>query len=577
MLEENQNDGLNSSLQVLNEALQRALGRQGKSDLAAMELPLDTLLTDALVSSGQITLSDANALLEESTGFAAINPEFISFAPVFLEHMRLLVPRTLATAAQVLVIKHERNFVHMLMANPLDEECVARMEALTNSRIQRYVCATSGILKAIQTFYPAGVEPSVEDMDAVVDQASRAVNRIRNEGRDDLWEYINNAYVIRLLRLIFHELVQAGASDIHFEPQRDCLRVRSRQDGVLSTVWSVPLSLQQGIIPRLKMISGVNLEVDDAPQDGRIDYHLVNDREIDVRVSVLPTIHGEKIVLRILDKGKNRLTIKDLDLETDDESLLLDVIQRPNGLLLVTGPTGSGKTSTLYAFLAELNQPEVNISTAEDPVEYELNGITQVNCAEGGSLTFSKVLRSFLRQDPDVIMVGEIRDLETADMAVKAALTGHLVLSTLHTNDAPGAVARIVNLGVPPFLIASCGLTVLAQRLVRKICRECSEVFTPDASLVKALGLEADQEYAFYRGRGCSQCRGTGYKGRIAVMEILTVNDEIERMILEQRAVSDLMRAAIDNGMTTLRQAALAKMLAGLTSPEEVLRVTLEV
>lgn len=577
MVEESQNGGLKCSLLALNEALQRALGRQGKPDLAATELPPDTVLTDALVSGAQITLSDANALLEEATGFTAINPQYISFAPVFLEHIRLLIPRVVATAERVLVIKHECNHVHLLMANPLDEECVARMEALTNSRIHRYVCATAGILQAIQTFYPADVESPAEDMDMVIDQALRAVNRIRNEGRDDHWKYINNAYVIRLLRLIFHELVQTGASDIHIEPQRDCLRVRSRQDGVLYTVWSVPLNLKLGIIPRLKMISGVNLEIDDAPQDGRIDYHLVSDREIDVRVSVLPAIHGEKIVMRILDKGKNRLTLKDLDLEPHNESLLLDVIHRPNGLLLVTGPTGSGKTSTLYAFLAELNQPEVNISTAEDPVEYELHGITQVNCAEGGSLTFSRVLRSFLRQDPDVIMVGEIRDLETADMAVKAALTGHLVLSTLHTNDAPGAVARIVNLGVPPFLIASCGLTVLAQRLIRKVCGECREVFTPEASLLKALGLETDRGYALYRGRGCEKCRGTGYKGRIAVMEILTVNDEIERMILEQRAVSDLMRAAIDNGMTTLRQAALAKMLAGLTSPEEVLRVTLEV
>jgi type IV pilus assembly protein PilB len=560
---------------ILNAKLESLL-RQQKIPCNAGELPQGRIVTDFLVEQGVISRGVANNLLSEACGTQSIDPGLISYDTSFIAHVTLLIPLETALKERVFAIKHEENLVHLVMANPFDEGVAARIEALTGSRLHRYSCCSEGIVEAIRNNYQGKTERLPREVDDAIDFTSRAISRIRNEDVENVWAVINNAHTINLLRLVMTRMVNSGASDIHFEPQKDTFRIRARLDGVLHVMWEMPRAVQYGIVPRLKMISGMVMEDDEAPQDGRIDYHLVPDREIDIRVSALPSIYGEKVVLRILDKGKNRLKMNDLSLAPDAFALLNEVIHRPSGLLLVTGPTGSGKTTTLYAFLSELNTPSVNISTAEDPVEYELPGITQVNCDNEKGLGFAAVLRSFLRQDPDIVMVGEIRDFETADIAVKASLTGHFVLSTLHTNDAASTVTRLVNIGVPPYLLSSCGVTILAQRLVRKICMECREEFSPPDETVRALGLENEEEVSFYRGRGCEKCSGTGYKGRMAVMEIMTVDSRLEKMILEQRPAGEMKKAAIENGMVTLREDALRVLRQGLTTPEEVLRVTLD-
>lgn len=557
--------------QELNARLSRAVSRRNIEH--AKNLAVNgSLLSDVLLDKEYITPQTANEILEEASGIRSIDPQYISFSKPFLKHASQLIPKTISMQENVFPIKHEGNYVHLLMARPLDEELIARMESLTGSRIKRYCCYSSGIRQAIEMHYPVDTQLLPTNPEELIEYTLSDVQRILNEHDDEVTELINTPSVIRLLRMIFHEAVNLGVSDIHFETQKDSFRVRLRQDGVLRTVWDMPLTLSRAIISRLKQITNLDL-AEGSPQDGRIDYHLVDDHEIDIRVSILPGVYGDKAVLRILEKGKNRLCLNDLKLDKKRDALFREMLERPNGLILVTGPTGSGKTTTLYALLAELNTEQVNISTAEDPVEYELLGITQVDCGEKSGVTFSSALKSFLRQDPDIIMVGEIRDLDTGDIAVKSALTGHLVLSTLHTNDAPSAITRLVNIGVPPFLLAACGLTVVAQRLVRRICTNCKELLQPDLELLKKLDVEPDK-FKAYHGKGCDACAGTGYKGRVAIMEIFTVDENIEKLIVEERGTGDLRRAAIEAGMVTLRKDGLQKIQQGDTTPEEVLRVT---
>lgn len=533
------------------------------------------LLSDVLLEKQHISPQIANELLEEASGVRAIDPQFISFSKSFINHASLLIPKEISLEENVFPIKHEGNFVYLLMASPLDEELIARMEALTGSRIKRYCCYSSGIKQAIEEHYPSESSTLPADSDELINYAVSDVQRMINKHDGDITTALTNIpSVIRFLRMIFHQAVNLGVSDIHFETQKDEFRIRVRQDGVLRTAWKLPLVLSKALITRLKLIT--NLELSEGrPQDGRIDYHLVDDHEIDIRVSMLPGVYGDKAVLRILEKGKNRLVLKDLNLDAKTGALFQQMLERPNGLILLTGPTGSGKTTTLYALLAELNTEEVNISTAEDPVEYELLGITQVDCGEKSGVTFAGALKSFLRQDPDIIMVGEIRDLETGDIAVKSALTGHLVLSTLHTNDAPSAVTRLVNIGVPPFLLAACGLTIVAQRLVRRICSSCKEPLLADAELLSKIDMEPD-EFTIYTGKGCDRCAGTGYKGRVALLEVFSVDEIIEKLIVEEKGTGDLRRAAIEAGMVTLRKDGIEKIKLGATTPEEVLRVTLD-
>ena len=537
---------------------------------------LDTdILTDSLLSTGQISSQQANAILEEASGFPAIDPRLISYSSNFIEHVKLLVPVSVMHREKVFPIKHTGNFVHLVMIDPFNRTTEGRLEAWTGSRIERYCCHSTALNEALDKYFPLEEKAETEDPELIIESAVKAINKIRNDQNKTLWDLINHSRVIQLLKLILTGAVEKNASDIHLEPQKDYFRIRTRLDGVLHTSYRLDSSAKEGLIARIKMIAGMQLDVTKLPQDGRIDYHVVENYEIDIRCSVLPTIYGEKAVLRILDKGKKRVRFDDFNIDPAQRKLLKHAIHRPNGLLLVTGPTGSGKTTTLYAFLDVLNHDDVNISTAEDPVEYELDGIIQVPCDAERGVSFAGALRSFLRQDPDIIMVGEIRDLETADIAVKAALTGHVVFSTLHTNDAPGTITRIINLGVPAFLLSSCGLTVVAQRLVRTLCPHCKEAYVPEKTTLSALALHKD-EMTYYHGKGCGKCSGTGYKGRVSIMEILVVNDEIERLILEQRPVGEIKTAAVKNGMVTLREDALKRLAQEITSPDEILRVTLE-
>ena len=377
------------------------------------------------------------------------------------------------------------------------------------------------------------------------------------------------------------QAAEDGASDIHFEPQEDSLVVRFRIDGVLQEVQRIPKRMTPGVTTRLKVLAKLDIAERRKPQDGRISLNAAAaGRMLDVRVATLPTVEGESVVMRLLDKSKKPPTLEQLGLSVDMQAKLSELVMRPTGALLVTGPTGSGKSTTLYAALSQINRPEINIITVEDPVEYRLAGINQVQINTRAGLTFASALRSILRSDPDVVMVGEVRDGETAKMAIEAALTGHFVLSTLHTNDAPGALTRLNEMGVEPFLVGAAVTGVLAQRLARKLCTHCCEMYTPSVDeLIRARVspdvAAASDGMAFYRKRGCPRCNQSGYKGRVGVYQLLTMSEQLESLAVQKASREDLERAALSEGMRTLWDDGLAKVAAGLTSVEELARVSI--
>jgi type IV pilus assembly protein PilB len=385
----------------------------------------------------------------------------------------------------------------------------------------------------------------------------------------------NAAPVIRMANAIMSQAIDSGASDIHIEPDRRNLRVRFRVDGVLHEVMPIPKHIQAPLISRYKIMSDMNIAERRVPQDGRIPIKHQN-KDYDMRVSCLPSLYGEKIVMRILDKSSVLLGLNKLGLAPQIQADMEELVAQPNGMFLVTGPTGSGKTTTLYSVLHKLNSIEKNIITVEDPIEYQLSGVTQVGINKKAGLNFSNALRSFLRQDPDIIMVGEMRDLETAEIAIEAALTGHLVLSTLHTNDAPSATMRLADMGVEPFLIAATVIGVLAQRLGRRICSNCKEPYTVKAAELARFGYEQadpDQEITLFRGRGCDNCRGGGYKGRIGIHEMVKMNAEVAELVVRRAPLQDIKDAARANGYREMKEDGLQKVLQGITTPEEVMRV----
>jgi len=383
--------------------------------------------------------------------------------------------------------------------------------------------------------------------------------------------------IVKLVSGILINAIKIGASDIHIEPYENSVRVRYRVDGVLALAMNLPLRIKNSVVSRLKIMSKLDISERRLPQDGRIKLRLGRKKEVDFRVSILPCLFGEKTVMRILDKSSLQVDLTKLGFEEEALQEFLECLNKPYGMILVTGPTGSGKTTTLYSALNYLNKPNINIMTAEDPIEYNFLGINQVQMKEEIGLTFASALRSFLRQSPDIILVGEIRDFETAEIAVKAALTGHLVLSTLHTNDAPSSVSRLLNMGIEPFLVSSSVILIMAQRLARKICKECEkeEEKIPVPTLIN-LGFPEEEARAVkcYRGKGCSVCNNSGYKGRIALYEIMVINEEIRKLILEGASAMELKKAAVRGGMKTLRMSGLTKVKEGVTTVEEVLRVT---
>src|SRR4030081_763346 len=384
-----------------------------------------------------------------------------------------------------------------------------------------------------------------------------------------------DAPVIKIVNLIMAQAIREKASDIHTEPFQKTLKLRYRVDGDLAPAESPPKALQLAITSRIKILAGLNIAERRVPQDGRFRIRVLG-KEIDLRISVLPTAHGEKVVIRILDKAQLTGTIDQMGMDQDTLNKFKHAIDAPHGMILVTGPTGSGKTTTLYSVLQELNNPQYNIVTVEDPIEYELSGINQVAVRADIGLDFSSALRSILRQDPDIVMVGEIRDNETADIAVKAALTGHQVLSPLHTNDAAGAITRLDDMGIEPFLISSSILMTCAQRLVRRVCTNCRDQFVPEPEMVKKLGLKEAKDAVFYHGSGCDRCKGRGYLGRVAIIEALPVSESIRRLIIKRASSSVIKNQAMTEGMKTLRMVGVEKALEGITTLEEIWRVTAE-
>ncbi|MCL2724619.1 MAG: type IV-A pilus assembly ATPase PilB [Polyangiaceae bacterium] len=464
------------------------------------------------------------------------------------------------------------------MADPTNLHAIDDLKFLTGYNIEPVIASESAIVSAIERYYSTG--PSYDEVMAGFDESE-----IEFTGEDDelnaleLEKASEDAPVVRLVNMVLLNAIKKGASDIHIEPYEKKLRVRYRIDGVLIEEMSPPLKLKNAIVSRLKIMSQLDIAERRLPQDGRIKLKLGRGREMDFRVSVLPTLWGEKIVMRLLDKGNLQLDMTKLGFDKAPLEDFKWAINQPWGMVLVTGPTGSGKTTTLYSALSELNKAETNISTAEDPVEYNLHGINQVQMQDSIGLNFAAALRSFLRQDPDVIMVGEIRDFETAEIAVKAALTGHLVLSTLHTNDAPATISRLLNMGVEPFLITASVNLVLAQRLARKVCADCKHPIQIEQQTLAELGFSAAQiaqaQGRLMKGTGCRTCNGTGYKGRVALYEIMRFNDALKEMVLQGSSTAELKAAAIKQGMVTLRMAGIAKVLDGVTTTEEILRVTM--
>jgi type IV pilus assembly protein PilB len=488
-----------------------------------------------------------------------------------------LIPEDVAQKYQVIPVSRTGATLVVAMADPSNIFAIDDIKFLTGYNVEPLVASDAAIKSAIEEHYEAddmGLEGVMNEFD---ESEMEVVQEEEEVDLSDLKKAVEDAPVVKLVNLILTDAIKKGASDIHIEPYEKSFRVRYRVDGVLQEMMKPPLKLKNAIVSRIKIMSQLDIAERRLPQDGRIKLKMGKNKEMDYRVSVLPTLFGEKVVLRLLDKSNLQLDMTKLGFEKTPLKHFLDAIHKPWGIVLVTGPTGSGKTTTLYSALSDLNKVAENISTAEDPVEFNLMGINQVQMHEDIGLNFAAALRSFLRQDPDIIMVGEIRDYETAEIAIKAALTGHLVLSTLHTNDAPSTVNRLLNMGIEPFLVASSTNLILAQRLARKICSECIEkVEISDKAIVDLGVAPADaKKMTFSKGKGCATCGGTGYKGRIALYEVMPFSEQLKEQVLNGVSTADLKRHAIAEGMQSLRMSGIAKVAEGVTTIEEILRVTM--
>jgi type IV pilus assembly protein PilB len=492
-----------------------------------------------------------------------------------------LVPAPIARKYEVIPVRKMGNSLALAMADPTNVFALDDISFMTNLQVLPLVASQTAIKKAIDRNYESKTEAITNVLsDMQTDLANVEVVEDGEEGAKvdifELKESADEAPVVKLVNMVLVDAIQKGASDIHFESYEKIFRIRFRMDGVLHEMLAPPKRLESAILSRLKIMSNLDIAERRMPQDGRIKLRY-NTREIDFRVSTLPTIFGEKAVLRILDKEALKLDLTQLGFDEWTLEKFNAAIHQPYGMILITGPTGSGKTTTLYSGIHTINSPDVNIMTAEDPVEYNLKGVNQVQINEGVGRTFAMALRSFLRQDPDVILVGETRDLETAQISIRAALTGHLVFSTLHTNDCPSTVARLLDMGIPPFLVASSLLLIVAQRLGRKICRQCREPYDADEESLVTYGHvpSGKGRMQFYKGKGCATCNFTGMKGRVAIYEVMPITEEVRDGILKNVPTAELRAIAQSQGMKSLRQAGLMKVIEGTTSVEEVLRVTL--
>ena len=490
-----------------------------------------------------------------------------------------LVPRAVAARHHLLPLGREGNKLRIAIADPLDTDGIDALGYIVKMPIESVVATAEDITSAIDRFYGKdanSIDDLLNDLSVTGGGAGETAAVTTEPGAGvDPTNTDADAPIIKLVHGIIIEAIQRRASDIHIEPLEKRFRVRYRIDGVLIEVENPPKRLQLSIISRLKIMANISIAEKRIPQDGRIQIG-VGGKQLDLRVSSLPTAHGESIVMRILDKEGLTLGLPELGFLTDDAATIEKLITLPDGILLVTGPTGSGKTTTLYGCLHYINKPDRKIITVEDPVEYQLNGINQVPVRHDVGMTFASALRAMLRQAPNIVMIGEIRDLETAEIAINASLTGHMVFSTLHTNDAPGAVSRLIDIGVKPFLVSTSLRAVMAQRLVRKICKHCKRPYVPDAKEVRSLNINPAQAASatFAKGDGCAECNATGYRGRMGIFEIFVVNEQIQKMIYENVGTARLREKGRSLGMRTMREDGARKVTAGLTTIEEVVSIT---
>ncbi len=530
-------------------------------------------LGQVLVRLGLIEEGEVVELLGQQFSLPVADAEMLSKAdPEVVQ----LIPEHLARQAGVLALRREGNALEVAVGDPLDVVSLDHLRALTGCSLRVWIAKPSEVREAVEEFYQEirATEKVGEILEKI--DLSAATEVEQDVDLAALRQQVEDAPVVRLVNLMLAEAIDARASDIHVEPLRDRITVRFRIDGFLHEVMKPPKHLQMAIVSRIKVLADLDIAVRLLPQDGRLTVHLP-DREVDIRVSTLPTAFGEKVVLRLFDKQAFAREIGNLGLEGPSLEAFRRAIHQPYGMILISGPTGSGKTTTLYSALNEIKSVHRNLLTVEDPIEYHIESVNQVHANHKVGMTFARALRSILRQDPDVIMVGEIRDSETADIAVKSALTGHLVLSTVHANDAPGTVTRLVDMGVPRYLVGSAVTLVMAQRLVRRVCERCRETFTAEPEHVAVLGEDGStlQGRHISRGRGCLVCKQTGYMGRTAVFEVLELTKSIRRMVLDGLNEDQIKQKALGEGLMTLRKSGIQKILDGNTTVDEVRAATL--
>ncbi len=523
-----------------------------------------------LVEQGALTEQNLAKVLSIQWGLPYVQLSTIEIDPDVVK----AIPQHIAHRHKVLAIEKTKRKLKLAIADPLNVVALDDVRLVTGLELEQVVAAEEDIMAAINRYYTGGI-----DLDEAMRQAVTAdIEIAEDKGEDlsvqELRTLTEEAPVVRLVNLVISQAIGDGASDIHMEPHRRSVQVRYRVDGLLHDVMTPPKQLQAAIVSRLKIMANLDIAERRIPQDGRI-HVVIENKEYDLRVSTLPTVFGEKVVMRILDQSSTRLGLNKLGFNTATLEVWEGMAAKPYGMILVSGPTGSGKTTTLYSTLYKINTTDKNILTVEDPVEYQLPRVNQVQVNPKAGLTFANGLRSFLRQDPDIIMVGEIRDKETAEIAIQASLTGHLVLSTIHTNDAPSATTRLVDMGVEPFLISSSILGVLAQRLARTICTNCREAYAPPVEALHRLGLKPEQgeEILFYRGKGCDRCKGSGYKGRYGIFELMPMSEAIRELVLKGASADQIRQQAVAEGMKTLADDGILKVLEGATTIDELLRV----
>jgi len=527
-----------------------------------------------LADFGLVDIETQLQVMAEHLATEVVNIDGMEFTPELLKN----IPSATARMYQCIPVADFGTAVRIAMANPLNPAAVDEISYIVAKEVQLVVADPTAIEKVISKHYgddSESVGDILRELGADTEIGKEASAAAAHEDGAEMVDLANEVPIVRFVNLVIFQAIQDRASDIHFEPFEDEFKIRYRVDGALYEMSPPPKHLALPVISRLKVMSNLNISERRLPQDGRINFPIAN-RQIDLRVSTLPTQFGESVVLRVLDRSAVNLDLESLGLPKYIGDYLNEAIQQPNGIFVVTGPTGSGKTTTLYSCLRKVNAIDVKLLTAEDPVEYDIDGIIQVAINEAQGMTFGKALRSFLRQDPDIIMIGEMRDLETAQIAIQSSLTGHLVLSTLHTNDAPGAVTRLVDMGVEPFLISSTLMAVLAQRLVRTICKKCRTPFEPTESQLSLLNLSPHDigDKVFYYGRGCSNCNDTGYRGRKGIFELLVISEALRNLINERSPAVVLRQKAVELGMVTLREDGLRTIFDGDTTIEEVVKYT---